>query len=462
MAFEFTARQPEPANDAATTWPGGPEGTGSSEWKSRLWFTLLALLAFRLGTYVPLPGIDAVALHDVFSREGEGIAGLFDLFSGGAFGRMAMLALGVMPHIAASIIMLVLTAAVPALGKLARTGKAGRGTTNQYARYLTLLFATVQGYGIAVALERSTGPFGPVVPNPGVFFEITAVTTIVGGTMFLVWLGEQITRRGIGDGIPLIMFAGIVANLPVALAQTLELVRTGGLSVSQFLGLFALAVAITGSIVFMERAYRQIVVQIPRRRADGRMSGGRPSHLSLGLNPSGVVPVLFATSLMLLPAAFAGSGGGREPEWTATIATLLGHGQPAHLLIYAALIVAFVFFCTAVAFRPADIADNLQKYGGTIPGLRPGGKTAEFFGYVVVRLTAVAAVYLSAVCLLPEILISQFTVPNRFGGTDLFFFGETSLLFLGGPGLYIVVRVLMDTAAQFRAHILAAYGRDGA
>ncbi len=407
----------------------------ATELKKRLWFTLGALVVYRLGTYVPIPGIDPAALSDIFSRLAGGIAGMADVFSGGALSRMSIFALNVMPYISASIIMQLMTAVVPTLEELKKEGETGRKKINQYTRYLTVVLATVQGYGIAVGLQNSSG----VVVTPGLSFVITTVVTIVGGTMFLMWLGEQITQRGVGNGISLIIFAGIVANMPAALAQTLELGRTGALSAALIIVLLVMSVAVIAFIVFMERAQRRIVVQYPKRQVGNRMFGGESSHLPLKLNTSGVIPPIFATSLLLLPATFAGFGGSGGPEWLTTITAYLGRGQPGYLLIYVSLIVFFAFFYTAVVFNPADTADNLKKYGGFVPGIRPGKNTAEYLDFVLTRLTVVGAAYLSAVCILPEILISQYAVPFYFGGTSLL----------------IVVSVTMDTVGQIHAHMLA-------
>jgi preprotein translocase subunit SecY len=391
----------------------------ATELKKRLWFTLGALIIYRLGTYIPLPGIDPAALNDIFSRQGGGLIGMFDMFSGGALSRMTIFALNVMPYISASIIMQLMTAVVPTLEELKKEGETGRKKINQYTRYLTVLLATVQGYGIAVGLERSTSSVGPVVMNPGFFFEITTVVTIVGGTMFLMWMGEQITQRGVGNGISLIIFAGIVANLPAALAQTLELGRTGALSAVLIVGLLVMVVVVIAGIVYMERAQRRIVVQYPKRQVGNRMFGGESSHLPLKLNTAGVIPPIFASSLLLLPATFAGFSGGGGPEWMTQITAYLGRGQPGYLLIYVSLIIFFAFFYTAVVFNPADTADNLKKYGGFVPGIRPGKNTAEYLDFVLTRLTVVGAAYLSIVCILPEILISKLAVPFYFGGTSL-------------------------------------------
>ncbi len=408
----------------------------ATELKKRLWFTLGALVIYRMGTYIPLPGIDPDALAEIFNRQQGGIIGMFDMFSGGALSRMTIFALNVMPYISASIIMQLMTAVVPTLEELKKEGESGRKKINQYTRYLTVLLATVQGYGIAVGLERSSGG---VVLNPGTFFEVTTVITIVGGTMFLMWLGEQITQRGVGNGISLIIFAGIVANLPIALAGTLELGATGALSTAFILFLLVMVVAVIAFIVFMERAQRRLVVQYPKRQMGNRMTGGEASHLPLKLNTAGVIPPIFASSLLLMPATLAGFGAVEGGGLLNDIMAYLGRGQPLYLLVYVSMIVFFAFFYTAIVFNPADTADNLKKYGGFIPGIRPGANTADHLDYVLTRLTVAGAAYLAAVCILPEILISQYAVPFYFGGTSLL----------------IVVSVTMDTVGQIHAHMLA-------
>ncbi len=407
----------------------------AEELKKRIWFTLGALLVYRLGTYIPLPGIDPVALAQLFEQQQGGIVGMFDMFAGGAVGRMAIFALNVMPYISASIIMQLMTAVVPRLEQLKKEGESGRKQINQYTRYGTVLLATLQGYGIAVGLESA----GNVVIDPGPFFRISTVITLVGGTMFLMWLGEQITARGVGNGISLIIFAGIVAELPAALVGTLELGRQGALSTLVIIGFLVMAVAVIAFIVFVERAQRRLIVQYPKRQVGNRMFGGDSSHLPLKLNTAGVIPPIFASSLLLLPLTAAGFSGGQGPDWLTTITTMLGHGQPLYMLMYAAGIVFFAFFYTALVFNPGDTADNLKQYGGFVPGIRPGERTAEYIDYVLTRLTVVGAGYLVIVCLLPEILVSQYSVPFYFGGTSLL----------------IVVSVTMDTVSQVQSHLLA-------
>ncbi|MES1991202.1 MAG: preprotein translocase subunit SecY [Pseudomonadota bacterium] len=407
----------------------------ADELKKRIWFTLGALIVYRLGTYIPLPGIDPAALASVFKQQQTGILGVFDMFAGGAVGRMAIFALAIMPYISASIIIQLMTSVSPHLEALKKEGEQGRKTINQYTRYGTLALAILQGYGIAVGLEGAQN----VVIDPGMFFRATTVITLAGGTMFLMWLGEQITSRGVGNGISLIIFAGIVAQLPHAIAGTLELGRQGAISTFVILFLAVMVVAVIMAIVFIERAQRRLIVQYPKRQVGNKMYGGDSSHLPLKLNTSGVIPPIFASSLLLLPVTIANFTQGQGPEWLNTITALLGHGQPLYMLFYAAGIVFFAFFYTALVFNPKDTADNLKKYGGFIPGIRPGERTATYIDYVLTRLTVLGAAYLVVVCLLPEFLISAYKVPFYFGGTSLL----------------IVVSVTMDTVAQIQSHLLA-------
>ena len=412
----------------------------ATELKKRLWFTLGALIVYRLGTYIPLPGIDPVALKDIFARNAGGILGMFDMFAGGALSRMTIFALNIMPYITASIIMQLMTAVSPHLEALKKEGESGRKKINQYTRYGTVLITALQAYGISVGLEGMQSSAGSAVIDPGLFFRFTTVVTLVGGTIFLMWLGEQITARGVGNGISLIIFSGIVANLPSAIAGTLELGRTGALSTVFIIFLLFMAVGVIFFIVFIERAQRRIVVQYPKRQTGNRMYGGESSHLPLKINTSGVIPLIFASSIILMPITVIGfSAGTGGPEWLTTITAYLGRGQPLYHFIYVSLIVFFAFFYTAVVFNPTETADNLKKYGGFIPGIRPGKNTADYLDRVLTRLTVVGAAYLAAVALLPEILISKYSVP--------FFFGGTSLL--------IVVTVTMDTVAQIQSHLLA-------
>jgi preprotein translocase subunit SecY len=412
----------------------------ATELKKRIWFTLGALLVYRFGTYIPVPGVDAAVMGEMMQQNSSGILGMFDMFTGGALGRMTVFALAIMPYISASIIIQLMSAAVPTLEALKKEGEAGRKKLNQYTRYLTVGIAAVQSYGIAIGLESMRGSFGPAVIDPGMFFRISCVVSLVGGTMFLMWLGEQITARGIGNGTSLIIFSGIVANVPHALASLLELGRTGALSPVFIVAFLVIAVAVIAFIVFVERAQRRIVVQYPKRQVGQRMFGGDSTHMPLKLNTSGVIPPIFASSILLIPATIAGfSGANASGGILAAIGNLLAHGQPLYMVGYAAMIIFFSYFYTAVVFNPEETADNLKKYGGFIPGIRPGNNTAEYFDTVLTRLTTVGALYLCVVCLLPEILISNYGVPFYFGGTSLM----------------IIVSVTMDTITQVQSHLLA-------
>jgi len=412
----------------------------ASELKSRIWFTLGALVIYRLGTYIPIPGIDPGILQDLFSRNAGGILGMFDMFSGGALGRMTIFALNIMPYISASIIIQLLTAVSPTLEALKKEGESGRKKLNQYTRFGTVLLAAVQSYGIAVGLEGMRADTQSAVLDPGLFFRLVTVVTLTSGTVFLMWLGEQITARGIGNGISLIIMAGIVANLPHALASTLELGRTGAISTVFIIIFLAMSVGVVAFIVFMERAQRRILVQYPKRQVGNKMFGGEASHLPLKINTSGVIPPIFASSLLLLPATVANfETKGQSYGWLGEITAYLAHGTPLYMILYVSLICFFCFFYTAIVFNPTETADNLRKYGGFIPGIRPGKNTADYLDYVLTRLTVVGAAYLSAVCILPEILISEYSVPFYFGGTSLL----------------IVVSVTMDTVAQIHSHLLA-------
>ena len=413
----------------------------ATELKKRLWFTLGMLVIYRLGTYIPIPGIDSQVMADIFRQNQGGILGVFDVFAGGALGRMTIFALNILPYISASIIMQLLTSLSPKFAALKKEGESGRKKINQYTRYGTVLLASLQAYGIAVGLESFASSVGNAVIDPGTFFRVTTVITLTSGTIFLMWLGEQVTARGVGNGISLIIFAGIVANLPSALVGTLELGRTGALSPA-FIGiLLVMVIVVIAFIVFIERSQRRILVQYPKRQMGNKMFGGESSHIPLKLNTAGVIPVIFASSLLLLPITLANfsAGGGGGAEWLIAVTSLMGRGQPLYLLMYATGIVFFCFFYTAIVFNPSDTADNLKKYGGYIPGIRPGKNTAEFLDYVLTRLTVVGSTYLVAVAVLPEILISRFAIPFYFGGTSLL----------------IVVTVSMDTVSQVQSHLLA-------
>ncbi|WP_312797190.1 preprotein translocase subunit SecY [Tianweitania sp.] len=404
--------------------------------KRRIWFTIGALLVYRLGTYIPMPGINPTAFAQAFQQQSGGVLGMFNMFAGGAVERMAIFALGIMPYISASIIVQLMTSVIPSLEALKKEGEQGRKVINQYTRYGTVLLATVQAYGIAVGLEAVAN----LVIEPGWFFRISTVITLLGGTMFLMWLGEQITARGIGNGISLIIFAGIVAGLPRALSGTLELGRTGALSTGLILAILVLAVVVIAVIVFFERAQRRLLIQYPKRQVGNRMFQGDTSHLPLKLNTAGVIPPIFASSLLLLPATAAGfTDTTKLPSWASSVLAALGHGQPLYMLAYASLIIFFCFFYTAIVFNPKDTADQLKKHSGFIPGYRPGERTADYIDYVLTRITVVGAIYIMLVCLLPEFLISATGVP----------------FYLGGTSLLIVVSVTLDTVAQIQGHLIA-------
>ena len=407
--------------------------------KKRLWFTLGALIIFRLGTYIPLPGINPAAFAATFKTQQGGILGMFNMLGGGALQRLAIFALNIMPYISASIIMQLMSSINPKLEALKKEGEAGRKQINQYTRYLTVFLAALQAYGISVGLEGQHNAAGSVVNDPGMFFRATTVITLVGGTMFLLWLGEQITQRGVGNGTSLIIFAGIVAGLPGAIVQLFELSRTGSISPGILVFFILLALGVIAAIVFFERAQRRLLVQYPKRQVGNKMFQGDASHLPLKLNSSGVIPPIFASSLLLLPITIAQFTAGNGPEWLGKAVAMLGPGQPLHMLVYAILILFFAFFYTAVVINPKETADNLRKYGGFLPGIRPGEKTAEYIDYVLTRITLIGALYLAAVCVLPEVLTSYAGIPLYFGGTSLL----------------IAVSVTMDTVAQIQSHLIA-------
>ena len=412
----------------------------ATELKKRIWFTLGALIVYRLGSYVPVPGVDAAVMGQAMSEHGGGVLGMFDMFSGGNLSRMTVFALTIMPYISASIIIQLMSAAIPSLETLKKEGESGRKKLNQYTRYLTVLIAVFQSYGIAAGLEAFHNAAGAsAVLDPGWFFRLSAVVTLTGGTMFLMWLGEQITARGVGNGTSLIIFAGIVANLPHALATLLDLGRTGGISPVVILGFLVAAVAVIGFIVFMERAPRRVFVQYAKQQRGSRMFGGEATHMPLKVNTAGVIPPIFASSILLIPATIAGFGNTNPNSILGWLAGQLAHGQPLYLALYAAMIIFFSYFYTAVVFNPQETADNLKKYGGFIPGIRPGANTADYFDRILTRLTTIGALYLCVVCLLPELLIANFNIPFYFGGTSLM----------------IIVSVTMDTVTQVQSHLLA-------
>ncbi len=414
----------------------------ATELKNRIWFTLGALIVFRLVSFVPLPGIDPLALSSLFSQTRGGVLDFFNMFSGGALERMSLIALGITPYITASIVVQLLTSLIPSFMALKKDGEAGRKTLNQYTRYGTVFLTIVQGYGIAVGLESwGAGSGASAVMDPGWFFRISTIISLLGGTMFLMWLGEQITSRGIGNGISLIIMAGIVAQLPSAMGTLFEQGRTGAISPAFVLLVTIVALATIAGICVMERAQRKILIQYPKRQMGNRMFQGDSSFLPLKINTSGVIPPIFASSLLLMPLTVAQffSQQGNMPEWLTTVTTALQHGAPLYMFLYAAGIVFFSFFYTAVVFNPDETAENLKKYGGFVPGIRPGQRTSEYLDYVLTRLTVIGAAYLVVICLLPEFMISQLKVPFYFGGTSLL----------------IVVNVTMDTVAQIQSHMLA-------
>lgn len=412
----------------------------ATELKKRLWFTVLALIVFRLGTFIPLPGIDPHILSDIFARNANGILGMFNMFAGGALERMTIFALNIMPYISASIILQLGQSVVPSLAALKKDGEAGHRKITHYTKMLTVLITIIQGYGIAVGLEGMTSSAGvSAVVNPGFVFKFTTIVSLVGGTMFIVWLGDQITSRGVGNGSSLIITVGIIANIPGALAQTFELGRVGSMPLSVMAMLLVMVLGLIYVIVLVERAQRKITIQYPKRQMGARMMSSENSHLPLKINPTGVIPPIFASSLLLLPITIANFSAENGPSWVQTLSQLLGHGQPLYLSLYAALIIFFAFFYTAIVFNPEETAENLKKHGGFIAGIRPGKNTADYLDYVITRLTVLGAAYLTALCILPEVLISKLSVPFVLGGTTLL----------------IVVQVTMDFVGQLQSHLIA-------
>ena len=408
----------------------------ATDLKKRLWFTIGALIVFRLLSYVPLPGIDPTALGLLSQRTTGGVLDFFNTFSGGSLSRMSLIALGVMPYITASIVVQLSTSLSPQLAAIKKEGESGRKILNQYTRYLTVVLAIFQAYGIAIGLEGQQG----IVADPGWFFRISTVLSLLGGTMFLMWLGEQITARGIGNGSSLIIFAGIVAAFPSAVISTLELGRQGAISTALILAVIVMSLFVVAFIVLMERAQRRLLITYPKRQVGNRVYEGQTSFLPLKINTAGVIPPIFASSLLLLPttiASFSAAQGGTG--FLATLTTYLGHGRPLYMVVYVALIVFFAFFYTAIVFNPNETADNLKKHGGFLPGIRPGERTAQFIDSVLMKITVIGAAYLALICLLPEILISYAALPFYFGGTSLL----------------IVVSVTMDTVAQVHGHLQA-------
>ncbi|MEL6111943.1 MAG: preprotein translocase subunit SecY [Pseudomonadota bacterium] len=408
----------------------------ADELKKRLLFALGALIVYRFGTFVPLPGIDSDAYSNAFGTQSGGLLATLNIFAGGAVERMAIFALNIMPYISASIIMQLMTAVIPSLEAIKKEGEQGRRQINQYTRYLTVLLATVQGFFIAVNLQSQEG----VVTNPGPFFLLTTVVSLVGGVMFLLWLGEQITSRGIGNGVSLIIFAGIVAELPRAAIGLLDQGRAGGLPPAIVLLVIVLCLLLIAFVVFIERSQRRLLVQYPRRQVGNRMTQGEKSHLPLKLNISGVIPPIFASSILLLPVTMTSAVGDNSPEWLQTVALMFEPGKLAYILTYGIGIVLFAFVYTSVVFNTEEVADNLKKNGGFIQGYRPGPRTAEYLDYVVTRLTFIGAAYLAFVCLLPELLRMNYSsIP----------------VYIGGTSLLIVVSVTLDTVGQIQGHLVA-------
>ena len=417
---------------ANTSWAALGKAT---DLRNRIFFTLGLLIVYRLGTFIPVPGIDGASLREFMEGAATGIGGILSMFTGGALGRMGIFALGIMPYISASIIVQLLTAMVPKLEQLKKEGEQGRKKINQYTRYGTVFLATLQAYGLAVSLEA-----GDLVTDPGLFFRASCVITLVGGTMFLMWLGEQITARGIGNGISLIIFVGIVAEIPAALAQFFSQGRSGAISPAVIVGVIVMVIVTIGFVVFMERALRKIHIQYPRRQAGMKIYEGGSSSLPVKVNPAGVIPAIFASSLLLLPATVSTFSGSDTGPIMSTIMAYFGPGQPLYLLFFVVMIVFFSYFYTFnVSFKPDDVAENLKNQNGFVPGIRPGKKTAEYLEYVVSRILALGSAYLAAVCLLPEILRNEFAIPFYFGGTSVL----------------IVVSVTMDTIQQVQSHLLA-------
>ena len=420
------------AANSNTVSKGGKFG----DLKRRLWFLLGALVVYRIGAHIPVPGIDPAVLSDLFNSQKGGILGMFNMFSGGALSRFTIFALGIMPYISASIIMQLMTVASPQLEALKKEGEAGRRKITQYTRYGTVLLALFQGLGIAVALEAQPG----LVNDPGFLFRLTTVSTLLTGTMFLMWLGEQITERGLGNGISIIIFAGIAAGLPNAIGGLLELVRTGAMHPLTALVICVLVVLVTAFVVFVERGQRKILVNYAKRQVGNKIYGGQSSHLPLKLNMSGVIPPIFASSIILFPATVAGWFGSSDSmRWLKDVAGTLSPGQPIYVMLYAAAIVFFCFFYTALVFNSKETAENLKKSGAFVPGIRPGEQTSRYIDKILMRLTLVGAAYITVVCLLPEFLILKWNVPFYFGGTSLL----------------IIVVVTMDFMSQVQAYVMS-------
>ncbi|MBM3468911.1 MAG: preprotein translocase subunit SecY [Alphaproteobacteria bacterium] len=416
--------------------------TKAEDLKKRIWFTLAALVIYRIGTYIPLPGINPEIISEFIQRNAGGFFGMLDMFSGGAIGRMTIFSLMIMPYISSSIIIQLLTSVSPHLEALKKEGETGRRKINQYTRYGTVFLASVQAYGIAVGLEKMTGlTGGSAVLDPGLFFRLTTMITLTGGTLFIMWLGEQITSRGIGNGISLLIYAGIVANLPPSVFRTIELGRTGALSLLVILGILFMVAVVIAYVVYVERAQRRILIQYPKRQvAPDRPAAAQTTHLPLKLNSAGVIPPIFASSLLLFPATIAGFSAGSPDSWLGTISMYLNHGTPLYISLYVFMIIFFAFFYTAIVFNPTETAENLRKMGAYVPGVRPGPSTANFIDFILTRLTAIGSLYLASVCILPEFILS------RVGSLPFY---------LGGTSILIVVSVTIDTINQVQSHLLA-------
>ena len=411
------------------------ESVQSNDLRNRILFTILILAVYRLGTFVPLPGIDPEQLQIMMESNQKGLLGMFNVFAGGAVSRMAIFALGIMPYISSSIIVQLLTGVSDYFKNLKSQGEQGRQKITQITRYGTVLLATVQGYGLSVGLESSAN----LVINPGIFFKISTVSTIVAGTIFLMWLGEQITQRGIGNGISLIIFSGIVAEIPRALVTTFELGRTGAISSFMIIGIFVLLLLTIMFIVYMERALRKILINYPKRQMGNKMYGGDSSHLPLKINSAGVIPAIFASALLLLPVTFSNFNIS-ENDTFLNITSFFSQGQPLYMILYASGIIFFTFFYTSITFNPNETAENLRKYGGFIPGIRPGESTAIYIDTILTRLTTIGALYLTLVCLMPEFLIANYPIP----------------FYLGGTSILIVVVVAMDTVTQVQTRLMSS------
>uniref|UniRef100_UPI003979DB30 preprotein translocase subunit SecY n=1 Tax=Rickettsiales endosymbiont of Peranema trichophorum TaxID=2486577 RepID=UPI003979DB30 len=409
-----------------------------AELRAKIFFVLFVLIVYRIGTYVPLPGVDSIALEYAANAQAGGLLGMLNMFTGGAVGRLSIFALNIMPYITASIIMQLMTVLSTDMAAMKKEGESGRKKINQYTRYLTVVLALFQGYGIAVGLESMTSSQGAIITNPGYFFRVTAMVSLMGGTLFVMWLGEQISVKGIGNGSSIIIFAGIVSGLPVALASFFEMGKTGAISVFVILSIVVLVVGLIVLIVFMEKAQRRILVQYPKRQVGNKIYGGDSTHLPFKINTAGVIPPIFANSLLLFPITVVGFAGVEHSQWKYFIVQYLSHGKPLYILLYIFLICFFSFFYTSIIFNPEETAENLRKNGGIVVGRRPGKNTADYFDYILTRLTIIGALYISFICIVPEFLISEYSVP----------------FYLGGTSLLIVVNVVVDVFSQIQTYLL--------